>query len=116
MERALRNEDREFAQTRWSDALSSGGRLVPWGGSRFGRRIVDSRVIQVKVSAKIAFAPIRRIGGTTGWYFANFLWRLRGFLDLLAGGVGMRRARRDPKTLQVGNTLDFWRVEEFDAA
>jgi hypothetical protein len=82
---------------------------------RFGTRIVDSRVIQVKVPTKMAFAPIRRIGGTTGWYFANVLWQLRGFLDLLAGGVGLRRGRRDPETLLVGDTLDFWRVEEFDA-
>jgi uncharacterized protein YbjT (DUF2867 family) len=115
MERALHNEQREFAQTRWSDALSSGGHLQSWGGLRFGTRIVDSRVIQVKVPTKMAFAPIRRIGGTTGWYFANVLWQLRGFLDLLAGGVGLRRGRRDPETLLVGDTLDFWRVEEFDA-
>jgi len=115
MERALNNEDQEFAQTRWSDALSSGGCLQPWGGLRFGTRNVDSRVIQVDVPARLAFAPIRRIGGTIGWYFANFLWRLRGFLDLLAGGVGLPRGRRDFETLQVGDTLDFWRVEEFDA-
>jgi hypothetical protein len=82
---------------------------------RFGARIVDSRVIQVKVPPQMAFAPIRRIGGGTGWYFANFLWKARGLLDLLAGGVGLRRGRRDPETLQVGDALDFWRVEEFDA-
>ena len=115
MKRALHNEDQEFAQTRWSDALSSGGCLHSWGGLRFGTRNVDSRVIQVNVPTRMAFAPIRRIGGTTGWYFANFLWRLRGFLDLLAGGVGLRRGRRDPETLHVGDTIDFWRVEEFDA-
>jgi uncharacterized protein YbjT (DUF2867 family) len=115
MERALHNEDREFAQTRWSDALSSGGRVQSWGGLRFGTRIVDSRSVQVKGPPKIAFAPIRRIGGATGWYFADFLWRLRGFLDLLAGGVGLRRGRRDRETLQVGDALDFWRVEEFEA-
>jgi hypothetical protein len=115
MERALHNEDQEFALTRWSDALSSAGHLQSWGGLRYGTRIVDSRVIQVKVPTWRAFAPIRRMGGTTGWYFANFLWRLRGFLDLLAGGVGLRRGRRNPETLQVGDTLDFWRVEEFDA-
>ena len=115
MERALQNEDREFAQTRWSDALSSGGRARLWGGLRFGARLVDSRTVQVKGSPRSAFAPIRRIGGATGWYFANFLWRLRGFLDLLAGGVGLRRGRRDPETLQVGDALDFWRVEEFEA-
>ncbi|HMD99504.1 MAG TPA: SDR family oxidoreductase [Terriglobia bacterium] len=115
MERALHNEDREFAQTRWSDALSSGGRVQSWGGLRFGTRLVDSRTVQVKGSPRIAFAPIRRIGGDTGWYFADSFWRLRGFLDLLAGGVGLRRGRRDRETLQLGDTLDFWRVEEFEA-
>ena len=115
MERALHNEDGEFAQTRWSDALSAAGRQEPWGGRRFGSRLVDSRTVQVKAPPRIAFTPIRRIGGATGWYFANLLWRLRGFLDLLAGGVGLRRGRRDPNTLGVGDTLDFWRVEAFDS-
>ena len=115
MNRTLRNEDHEFAQTRWSDALSSGGRPQSWGGLRFGSRLVDSRTIVVKSSPQSAFAPIRRIGGAAGWYFADSLWRLRGYLDLLAGGVGLRRGRRDPETLQVGDALDFWRVEGFDA-
>ncbi len=115
MNRTLRNEDHEFAQTRWSDSLSSGGRLKTWGGLQFGSRLVDSRTIEVKNSAKVAFAPITRIGGTTGWYFANPLWRLRGFLDLLVGGVGLRRGRRDPESMQIGDFVDFWRVEEFSA-
>jgi hypothetical protein len=55
--------------------------------------------------------PIRRIGGNRGWYFANFLWRVRGALDLLAGGVGMRRGRPDPEQLHPGDPLDFWRVD-----
>jgi hypothetical protein len=62
----------------------------------------------------LAFAPIQRIGGSVGWYFANFLWRVRGFFDLLAGGVGLRRGRRDPHTLAAGDALDFWRVESFE--
>ncbi len=111
---ALRNEDREFAETRWSDALSATGSPRGWGGVRFGTRFVDSRVAQVHVSREQAFAPIRRIGGTTGWYYGNWLWHLRGFLDLLAGGVGMRRGRRDPDAVWVGDVLDFWRVEAFE--
>jgi len=113
IERALGNEDREFAETRWSDALSSSGRTPAWGGVRMGGRIVDSRAARVKVPPALAFAPIRRIGGARGWYAANLLWRLRGFLDLLVGGVGLRRGRRDPETLQTGDVLDFWRVEEY---
>ena len=72
---------------------------------------IDSRTIHVQVSTKNAFAPIRRIGGDTGWYYANWLWAFRGLLDQVAGGVGIRRGRRDPESLRVGDTVDFWRVE-----
>lgn len=112
--RALRNEDEAFAETRWSDALSSGGVQRTWGGVRFGTRIVDTREVQVSVPPALAFAPIRRIGGKTGWYYANVLWRLRGFVDLLVGGVGSRRGRRDAERLSPGETVDFWRVEMFE--
>ncbi|MFN0084440.1 MAG: SDR family oxidoreductase [Blastocatellia bacterium] len=112
--RALRNEDREYAETRWSDALSSGSRPASWGGVRFGSRLVDSRIARVKCVPAQAFEPIRRIGGQTGWYYGDWLWGIRGFLDLLAGGVGLRRGRRDPEWLHPGETLDFWRVEAFE--
>lgn len=111
MARALANEDRAFAATRWSDPLSAAGRGPRWGGLRFGSRLVDSRQIEVSCPARRAFLPIRRIGGDTGWYHANLLWRLRGLLDLLVGGAGLRRGRRDPEHLRPGDTLDFWRVE-----
>lgn len=112
--RAMRNEDRRFAATRWTDAISSAGAPPSWGGVKFGARIVDSRSLRVAASAETAFAPIRRIGGETGWYYANWLWRLRGFADLLVGGVGLRRGRRDPEQLNVGDALDFWRVEAYE--
>jgi uncharacterized protein YbjT (DUF2867 family) len=115
IQRALVNEDHEFAETRWSDAFSSGSEPTQWGGVRFGSRIVDSRVARVDVPAKAAFAPIQRIGGQTGWYFATWLWRIRGWLDLLVGGVGMRRGRRHPIELRVGDAVDFWRVEAFES-
>jgi uncharacterized protein YbjT (DUF2867 family) len=111
-QRALANEDREFAETHWSDPVSSHGRIRDWHGVRFGARRVDSRAVELNVSARQAFAPIARIGGTTGWHYANALWRLRGFADLLAGGVGVRRGRRHPERLLAGDALDFWRVEE----
>jgi len=113
--RAIVNEDREFAATKWSDALSSRGEESSWGGVRFGNRIVDSREVSVHCSTKSAFRPIRRIGGETGWYYGDWLWQVRGFVDLLFGGVGVRRGRRDPEMLQVGDSLDFWRVEAFEA-
>ena len=112
--RALINEDEEFAATRWSDAFSSGGEPKSWGGVRFGSRLVDSRVQKVAATAEEAFTPIRRIGGQTGWYYGSWLWKIRGFMDLLVGGVGVRRGRRHPDHLRVGDTLDFWRVEEFE--
>jgi hypothetical protein len=109
--RALCNEDQEYAATRWSDALSTAGSRPPWGGVRFGTRLVDSRVVHVSTPPALAFRPIRCIGGTTGWYYANWLWGVRGFVDLLVGGVGLRRGRRDPAWLVPGDTVDFWRVE-----
>lgn len=112
IQRALINEDREFAETRWSDALSSGDRQS-WGGERFGSRIVDSRSVWVPYEPRQAFRPIRRLGGEVGWYFADWLWRLRGFIDLWFGGVGSRRGRRDAEQLAPGETVDFWRVERF---
>jgi uncharacterized protein YbjT (DUF2867 family) len=110
IERALGNEDRDFAETRWADALAPEPPLR-WGGLAFGRRLVASRVLSVAGQPEDAFAPIQRIGGTTGWYSANWFWRLRGLLDTLRGGVGLRRGRRDPNDLRVGDTVDFWRVE-----
>jgi len=112
--RALRNEDQEFAETRWSDALSTSGCHPSWGGVRFGTRLVDSRLAQVQQPPALVFRAIRTIGGATGWYYANWLWRLRGFLDLLVGGVGLRRGRRHPAWLVPGDTVDFWRVEAFE--
>jgi hypothetical protein len=86
-----------------------------WGGLRFGSRLVDSRTVTVDVPPEQAFTPIRRIGGRTGWYYGNWLWSLRGFLDLLVGGVGVRRGRRDSEQLRVGDPVDFWRVEHYEA-
>ena len=112
--RALINEDRRIARTRWSDTRSAQRQERSWGGARFGDRIVDSRVRRVPVGPREAFTPIRRIGGHQGWYYGTWLWRLRGFLDTLVGGVGLRRGRRDPDTVRVGDALDFWRVESYE--
>jgi hypothetical protein len=116
--RALENEERDFAQTRWSDAVSSSGlpadALETSGLVRVGRRLGDQRSCRIEVAPARAFAPIRRIGGATGWYAFDWLWRLRGFIDLLAGGVGMRRGRRDPEHPAVGDAIDWWRVERYE--
>ncbi len=112
---ALCNEEREFAETKWSDALSAAGNVSKdWGGVRFGNRIIDARHAKVNVPPEKAFEPIRRIGGDTGWYYADWLWNLRGFLDLLIGGVGVRRGRRDPEHAYIGDAIDFWRVQGYE--
>ena len=78
------------------------------------RRKTDTRTAVVNVPPAQAFAPVRRIGGATGWYFGNPLWRVRGWMDQLVGGVGMRRGRRDADTCAVGETIDGWTVEAFE--
>lgn len=112
--RPLIFEDRQLAATRWSDALSSSGKPASYAGVRFGSRLVDSRTAEVEVPPATAFAPIQRIGGRTGWYCGSWLWHVRGSLDLLVGGVGVRRGRPDPVQISVGSALDFWRVEAFE--
>jgi uncharacterized protein YbjT (DUF2867 family) len=81
------------------------------GAARFR---TDSRVAVVDAPPARAFAPIRRIGGTTGWYFGGSLWRVRGWIDRRMGGVGMPRARRDPDDCVVGDVIDGWRVEAYE--
>ena len=70
--------------------------------------------MHVAASAPDAFAAIRRIGGRSGWYSARTLWSLRGALDWFVGGPGLRRGRRDPDGVRIGDTIDFWRVEGFE--
>lgn len=110
--RALANEDREYARTRWSDAGS--GDAEHGSTTPGGRRIVDSRTLRVRSDVEQAFGPVRQIGGDAGWYFGDSLWRIRGFLDRLFGGPGLRRGRRDANDLRPGDALDFWRVETIE--
>jgi uncharacterized protein YbjT (DUF2867 family) len=111
--RALINEDREFAETRWSDSFAP-GQPLRWSGLAFRRRLVASRAVHVDRLPECAFEPVRRIGGETGWYANDRFWTLRGLLDTLRGGVGLRRGRRDRIDLRVGDTVDFWRVERVE--
>jgi uncharacterized protein YbjT (DUF2867 family) len=111
--RTLVEEDQAFAETRWSDAVAPP--RPRWGGNTVGRRLVSSRTLSVTSRPDQAFVPIQRIGGTTGWYAADWFWKVRGLLDNLRGGVGLRRGRRDPQNLRIGDTVDFWRVEQFDS-
>lgn len=111
MERAVANEERGPAETRWSDAGCPGA----WAEAEPGSgALKNAQQVRVRLSAAEAFAPVRRIGGRTGWYFGNWLWRIRGLFDLMTGGVGMRRGRPDPNVPRPGTTLDFWRVQIYE--
>jgi uncharacterized protein YbjT (DUF2867 family) len=113
IERAMTNEDQEVAESRWSDAHAHRG---PYSAQPAPSRdlLTNEQSVRVPAPALQAFAPIRSIGGKTGWYFGNTLWRIRGLIDLMMGGVGMRRGRPDPETPFPGSTLDFWRVENYE--
>ena len=101
--------------TRWSGATLDGAPSEPlptdpsWSG---GTLYNDVRVIESTATPEELWRAVERIGGDNGWYAANFLWWVRGVFDKAIGGVGLRRGRRDPNTLLVGEPVDFWRVEE----
>jgi uncharacterized protein YbjT (DUF2867 family) len=111
MGRVLSGEERHFNSTRWADAVSSQSNERAWKDVPLGLRIVDYRQITSERTPEEAFQRIQRIGGKQGWYFMNVLWRFRGWVDALVGGVGLRRGRRHPVDLRVGDALDYWRVE-----
>lgn len=112
---ALQHEDRELAETRWCDAQSAAA-LAPrgFGGARLGQRLFDVRSLDVDAPPERVFAAVERIGGANGWYAHDWLWRLRGALDLAVGGVGLRRGRAHPTRLRTGDVVDCWRVEELE--
>jgi uncharacterized protein YbjT (DUF2867 family)/ligand-binding SRPBCC domain-containing protein len=78
------------------------------------RMKTDTRTVVVDVPQVLAFAPVRRIGGATGWYFGRLLWSVRGWLDRCLGGVGMTRGRRDAESCVVGDVIDGWTIEAYE--
>jgi len=92
--------------TRWSVAGPIPGD-PDWAGGAVFR---DERSISVFADAENVFQAVIRIGGGHGWYAGDMLWRIRGWMDTLVGGPGLRRGRRDPDRVEFGETLDFWRV------
>jgi hypothetical protein len=78
------------------------------------QRVSDVRSAHVDATAEQAFLPIREIGGRRGWYYANWLWQIRGFIDGILGGSGLRKGRKHPTLLKPGDPLDCWRVEKVD--
>ena len=104
-------------KTSWMDSAptSTPASLMPqdpdWAG---GTIYEDTQTVDTLAPADDVFRAVSGVGGTRGWYVVNSLWALRGALDKLIGGVGMRRGRRHPDQLRVGDALDFFRVEEYE--
>ena len=76
--------------------------------------LLDQRELEITHDPEKVLDNIWRIGGRRGWYYGNWLWAMRGFMDKLVGGVGLRRGRTDPVSLSNGDALDFWRVIDAD--
>ncbi|MCX5880969.1 MAG: SDR family oxidoreductase [Deltaproteobacteria bacterium] len=115
---ALERLAQDRMDTCWMDA----GPLLPpeWaycGDAEYAGGTVMQCGFRVVLKASLdqVWAPISRIGGKNGWYYASFLWQVRGLMDRLSGGVGLRRGRRSASRLYTGDALDFWRVLEIDA-
>jgi len=117
VEYALDRVRNQEVETRWSSALLPGAPSAPlstdpdWSG---GTLYVDLRERKTSAHPDKLWDVIEGIGGANGYYSALFLWEIRGLLDRLIGGVGLRRGRRDPQHLYVGEAVDFWRVERCD--
>jgi len=106
---ALAEEGGGPLPSRWTSAASR--RSNPSVSGRLVLR--DDRERVSRATPEVLFKAVERIGGTTGWYYGNGLWRLRGMLDRMFGGVGLRRGRRHPEEIVPGDAVDFWRVEEY---
>jgi uncharacterized protein YbjT (DUF2867 family) len=106
------NVTTRWSSAAWPDAPSDPLPSDPdWAG---GSLYVDDRTGTIRASRDELWTIIESIGGETGWYSWPLAWSVRGWLDRSVGGVGLRRGRRDPKRLYVGESLDFWRVEEIE--
>jgi len=114
---ALTNISSNTVSTRWSDASIQ---IAPWQKAQSdpdwaGETLYkDTRIKITDASIASLWSSIEKIGGDNGWYGSDLLWYLRGVLDRMIGGVGLRRGRRDPLHLRVGDSLDFWRVESLE--
>ncbi|EFL29654.1 oxidoreductase [Streptomyces viridochromogenes DSM 40736] len=112
---ALQRVREAQVSTRWSSASVPGATSGPlptdpdWAG---GSLYTDDRELEADVAPDALWQVVEGIGGENGWYSFPLAWAVRGRLDRLAGGVGLRRGRRDARRLRAGDSLDFWRVEE----
>lgn len=115
---ALKRVEHLEVTTRWSGADLPGRSPADplpsdphWAG---GTMLCDDQTAASTASPEAVFATVSGVGGARGWYVATWLWVVRGWLDTAFGGIGLRRGRRHPDELRVGDALDFWRVEVYD--
>ena len=114
--RALAKLEASDVETAWSDALStSQGDVPPLTLTVQEGMVLERRQRVVPATPAALHAIYSGIGGKRGWFYMTWAWEIRGFVDKLIGGVGLRRGRRDPDELRVGEALDFWRVEAVEA-
>lgn len=106
----LQNLRESHVETNWTDAGPMAGD-PDWSGGDVFR---DSWQVDVDASPELVFRAVCRIGGGNGWYAADALWKVRGWMDSLIGGPGLRRGRRDPDRVAYGDALDFWRVTDVE--
>lgn len=112
---ALEKMERRSVETVWSGSLSSSqGAKVPVALITKEGLIIERRQRTVAASPESVYRAFSSLGGTRGWLYMDWTWQLRGMIDRLFGGVGMRRGRRDPEDLRAGDSLDFWRVERVE--
>ncbi len=115
VELALTRIQEANVATRWTGASTPGAPSEPlpgdpeWAG---GSLHTDVREVETDASPEQLWSAVECIGGANGWYSSSLLWEARGLIDRAVGGVGLRRGRRDPHQLMVGEVVDFWRVEE----
>lgn len=112
LQRAIDRTDRHDVESTWFDAFAAPDKASLSSVTSMEGMIVERRQRTVAAPAAQVFAEVERLGGDAGWPYANVLWRVRGLMDRLVGGVGMRLGRRDPDHVRVGDAVDFWRVEE----
>jgi uncharacterized protein YbjT (DUF2867 family) len=111
---AIEQVDRDEVETDWAAAFPRAPRDGQVSLEQREGRYLERRTRAVRAPAPVVFATFTGIGGRRGWFAGTALWWLRGALDRLAGGVGMRRGRRHPDEVRPGDAIDFWRVESVD--
>lgn len=112
---ALEKETNSQVFSHWSDVPPEGmSDLLPLSEFESAEFLIDEHSLEIPAAADKVFSLVTRIGGEHGWFHASILWRIRGFLDRMAGGVGLHRGRRDIQNLRVGDAVDFFRVERLD--